>query len=85
MSAVCTCSPGQVVIKQTEAGDDYCETCGFWYSPEYGSGAAKPYHPAPVVTRVPAPAPKPSPYDPCSCGSGKKRKWCCAAGVKGSA
>ena len=35
MSAVCNCPNPK--IKATEAGHKYCDVCGYWWEPKYGS------------------------------------------------
>lgn len=37
MSQVCTCKPDTVKIVRPEKGDPYCNVCGHFWNPKYGS------------------------------------------------
>jgi hypothetical protein len=83
MSAICYCR--NATIKESSQGEKYCDDCGAWWSPKYGS--TEPDGKSPRRTKNPIFREKRDPYvkikelpgrnSGCPCGSGKKWKKCC--------
>ena len=83
MSAICYCR--NATIRETDQGHKFCDDCGYWWEPKYGSTA--PDGKSPRNERHPMFKPKREPFvnqnqrpernSPCPCGSGKKFKKCC--------
>ena len=83
MSAICYCK--NATIKETDQGHKYCDDCGHWWEPKYGStepdGTSRRNTRDTIFVEKRKPFVKeahtPQRNSLCPCGSNRKWKKCC--------